>query len=215
MPNRRRIGLKGPILDRSGYGEATRGLYKALRLIADVEVDPIGFQPWAAVGAPVPNDMVMASPDKHYDKWLVNLPPHKLADKGPLKKTVVHLAWESTLIPKRHVELINKVASVWVPCHWVRQSCWKSGVTRPIGIVPHVVEIDDSFCPVEGLVSKDTFVFASISQFSRRKGFDILLKAYLQEFRGYENVELLIKTFPVSGKDREMIEKFRQSGDRQ
>jgi len=75
-------------------------------------------------------------------------------------------------------------------------------------IVPHLIED-----PKQQFESTDlpfdlekTFTIFSMSQWSKRKGFDVLLQAFISEFGEQEDVRLLLKTYPSGEADLEAIQ---------
>jgi glycosyltransferase involved in cell wall biosynthesis len=80
---------------------------------------------------------------------------------------------------------------------WNREVFKSCGVNKPITVAP--------FFPVQKPVpenltipdlSDDTFLFYNISTWTERKGLDITIRAFFEEFNENENVALLIKTTP-------------------
>jgi glycosyltransferase involved in cell wall biosynthesis len=84
-----------------------------------------------------------------------------------------------------------------VPSHWCKKIFEESGVNRPISVVPLGVDTTIYRPDVEPIgFSKNLkpYVFLSVFGWSMRKGYDVLLKAYLEEFTGDDPVTLLISS---------------------
>lgn len=80
------------------------------------------------------------------------------------------------------------------------EACRASGVTVPIDVVPHCIDIEKfqrSYEPLPGLRKyreNGDFLFYFIGEFTRRKNLAALLKAFHLEFDPSEPVQLVIKT---------------------
>ena len=91
----------------------------------------------------------------------------------------------------------NCADEIVVPSNWCLHEFQDSGVKIPISVVPLGVDTDIYRPDVEPLTFskplKD-FVFLSVFGWSLRKGYDVLLKAYLEEFTSDDPVSLLISS---------------------
>lgn len=107
---------------------------------------------------------------------------------------VIHYSmWESTLIPKDHVNEINKAVTLqYVPCRQNLESFQEAGVNVPINVLHHGV--DAKAFPYIERQHSNWFTFGSFSEFSPRKGIDVLIRAFQDEFRPTEPVRLLLKS---------------------
>ena len=116
-------------------------------------------------------------------------------------KNIGYLATESSnFIDSRWTKNINLLDEIWVPSEYVKSSCIKSGVTIPIKIAPHCLDLSDyelkqGSAQVEELRGSFNFVF--IGEFSERKNIKALLRAFHAEFHPKENVNLYIKSSGV------------------
>ena len=107
-----------------------------------------------------------------------------------------------TMMETRHlhpayVERSNCADEIVVPSKWCKEVFIESGVKKPIAVVPLGVDTSIYRPDVEPIsFSKDLkdFVFLSVFGWSSRKGPDVLLKAYLEEFTGDDPVSLLISS---------------------
>lgn len=96
-----------------------------------------------------------------------------------------------------YVERCNCSDEIIVPTHWCKRTFEESGVTKPISVVPLGVDTSIYHPGAEPIgFSRDLrdFVFLSVFGWSLRKGYDVLLKAYLEEFTSDEPVSLLISS---------------------
>ncbi len=194
----------GPCEDTSGYASATRGYLNALvdNEEVDLSITPITFEA-KHVGHGSSHKRIK---DK-YNKPLAHkiqvshaTPENYNKIKGMGKYNVCYVAWECSLLPSDWVPLINQMDEVWVPSGWNREVFHNSGVTKPVYVIPHVIKMPDlsDMKTVDMGVPDDTFVFYSIFQWINRKAPDVLLKAYLTEFKASEKVCLALKTYRLN-----------------
>jgi len=102
---------------------------------------------------------------------------------------------------------------VWVPSEFNRETFSKSGVKREkLRVVPYSVDIQ-YFQPITERYSiprLKKFSFLYVSFWDWRKGFDLLLEAYLQEFTDRDDVSLLIRTNDPDRKAPKSSQELRQ-----
>lgn len=104
---------------------------------------------------------------------------------------------ETRRLHPAYVERCNCADEIIVPSKWCKEVFLESGVKKPIDIVPLGVDTNIYRPDVEPIsFSKNLkdFVFLSVFGWSSRKGPDVLLKAYLEEFTGDDPVSLLISS---------------------
>jgi len=93
---------------------------------------------------------------------------------------------------------ISSISKVLVGCEWNKDLFKESGVTIPIGVVPHGINMDEfnnvNPFQVAG-VKDDTYMFYGIFQWTERKNPLALIKAYWYEFKEEDNVALVLKTY--------------------
>src|SRR5262249_48893364 len=107
-------------------------------------------------------------------------------------------------VPSRWVEPCNAMDEIWVPSSFHSEALLASGVSaEKIGVLPPCVDTE-LFHPGSSPLSiphRRGFNFLSITGTHDRKGMDVLLRAFLQEFTAGDNVSLLLK---VSQEDNSM-----------
>ena len=96
-----------------------------------------------------------------------------------------------------YVDKLNMFSEIWVPTEFGKNLMIKNGVKSPIKIMPLGVDTDRY---KEKKVEKDpglnSFVFLSVFKWHYRKGYDLLLKAYMREFDSQDDVSLLLISRP-------------------
>ncbi|GLT88718.1 hypothetical protein SLE2022_067300 [Rubroshorea leprosula] len=123
--------------------------------------------------------------------------------------------FETDRVNPEHVRRCNRMDSVWVPTDFHVSSFVQSGVD-PSKVVKVVQPVDNKFfdpskyepldlASIGNLVLgakttisdlKKKFIFLSVFKWEHRKGWDVLLKAYLKEFSKIDEVVLYLLTNP-------------------
>lgn len=196
-----RVIITGPVDDITGYATVTREIALAFhRLGAEVSLWPV---PWAVTKAELP-----AETSRLLDSFMVNQGdgdcflyiglPFLLNHALP-RPAVALTMLEVDTIPSSWVTFCNRMDEVWVPSRFNEETFRRSGVEAgKIRVMPLGVDTD-LFTPggrkleLPGVPSS-AFVFLSVFEWVPRKGYDILLTAYLEEFRAADNVCLVLRT---------------------
>ena len=195
--------LNGPYLYHSGFSKANREM--AFRLskrgvnvkteIVDtkVEVDK-------ATEDAVRRLTRTVVPKKTPTVYSMTMPPIISGD-GP--KVLFTMMESSKEVHKEYAEKMNLATEIWVPTSHMTEALEAAGVCSPVHIVPLGVDTE-IFSESSGrmYVPGDTrgFKFLSVSWWGPRKGFDILIKAFVGEFSSSEDVCLVISSRRHDGK---------------
>lgn len=197
-------GIKyvAPIFDGSGYAKAARGNVLALhKLGVPLTISPISFEklrPDLGEDGKVLEGLV--NKDIDYNIVFIHTTPEFWSKYNePGKISVGFTIWEtSKLHPDWPGYINNNVQKVLVGCNWNKEVFQTSGVTIPIGVVPHGINMSE----FEGIkpyniagIDDDTYMFYSIFQWTERKNPLALIKAYWHEFKKEDNVALVLKTY--------------------
>ena len=112
----------------------------------------------------------------------------------PGKKIVYTMIETSEKVHKDYVGKLNLVDEIWVATEYGKEILEKSNVHPPVIVMP--LGVDTSrYHPSSGAMNfpgTGKFKFLSVFRWSYRKGYDILLKAYLEEFSADEDVSLVL-----------------------
>jgi len=116
---------------------------------------------------------------------------------------VGYTTFETDSIPEPWVESCNSMDEIWVPSHFNLETFSRAGVLREkIHVIPHGFDPDqykpDEIEPLE-IGTRKGFNFLSIFEWTHRKGWDVLIRAYLEEFRPHEDVRLIIRAYQGGG----------------
>jgi len=86
---------------------------------------------------------------------------------------------------------------IWVPCEWNKRTFREGGLTRDIHVMPLGVD-HEGYRPAEKSVHIDCgtkgFTFLSVFNWNWRKGFDVMLKAYIRAFTSDDDVSLVMQS---------------------
>jgi len=126
------------------------------------------------------------------------------------KYKILYTMFESTSIPENWVKPLQEADLVLVPSKF----CQKAFLTK--GIKTKVVPLgydDEKYKLIERKRrGNEPFTFLHYNAFNIRKGFDLVFKAFTEEFKDEENVKLILKTinpktpFPILKSEYQNIE---------
>jgi glycosyltransferase involved in cell wall biosynthesis len=104
---------------------------------------------------------------------------------------VQYTMYEQDLLPKIHVEEINRYVSLLlVPCRMNLETFVGASVEAPAKVLHHGV--DPLAFPLLDRPPRDVFTFGTFGQQNERKGVDVLLRAFRDEFAPHEPVRLIL-----------------------
>jgi glycosyltransferase involved in cell wall biosynthesis len=202
---------KGPVLDATGYGMASREYALALdRLGADIKIETYTWNfPYMIQDEKKRNRLhqLIDKPISDTKRRILisHSPPGKLDEneKSKYQYCLLNTVWETSRLPKHYEPLINAFDAVCVPCTHNIEALKISGVRVPIFLAPHGADTkmfhpDNPKLPIRD--AKERFVFVSIFDFQHRKNPESLLRAYWEEFSPDDQVLLIIKTYGGSPK---------------
>jgi len=212
----------GPVKDFSGYSVAARGYVQALdQAGADITVRAVKYDqadPGSSYECTQRERDLLKKPLEDIDVVIQHTTPNECRPvKGKVDIAVV--AWETTRIPQYWVDKLNKFDAVITFCDASVNAFKDCGVTVPIHKIPHTFDIPNYSldgievisAPSDPGILKDKFIFYNISQFSTKKGIDVLLRAYYGAFHGKgDEVMLMLKTYVNMGarerEDKKLVE---------
>lgn len=132
--------------------------------------------------APMKFDVVLRKSDPYSASALA----HKAV------KVVSYIYYDAVKIEPVAVANINRyVTTLVAPSEFTKKRFQGFGVTVPIEVIPLAVD-SQFFHPRASPKKKEKFTFLYYGEHSHRKGTDLLLKAFCEEFGNQEDVELLL-----------------------
>jgi GT2 family glycosyltransferase len=116
-----------------------------------------------------------------------------LRAEGPYR--IGFTMFETDGLPAEWVRQANLMDEVFTPSTFNAETFRASGVTRPITVIALGVDPQHFHPQITGYRLGEQFTFLSIFEWSERKGYEILLRAFSDEFLAREDVVLVCKTF--------------------
>ncbi|WP_190273587.1 glycosyltransferase family 4 protein [Crystallibacter crystallopoietes] len=110
--------------------------------------------------------------------------------------------FETASVPPDWLNRAGKVDEIWVPSHFNAAALAAGGVpAAKVRVLPEAIE--DRWLETRSppYPRTGTFRFLSVFKWQYRKGWDVLLEAYCQEFTADDDVELLIRADPLVPED--------------
>lgn len=200
----------GPLRDFSGYAHAARDYVSCLDacdlnlVTRDVVYDGGSYKKNE-------REQDLASKDVQDIEIVIQ---HTTPNETEHKDGVFNInifCWETDTIPKEWVDQLNRMDLVIVSCDENVRACRRSGVVVPIEKVHFATNVDKfkiKHQPFETPGLSNRFKFLAVCQYSKKKGVDSLLKAYLSEFKPEDNVLLILKTYMGPNDGPEQHEKI-------
>jgi glycosyltransferase involved in cell wall biosynthesis len=191
----------GPVYHRGGYGSVSRNYLTGLaRLQVPVRVVPYQERHYSDIGedaVELMRRLELGDAGAHPALVIHSVPElfRSVRARG-VTKTVGCTIFETHSLPPSWVRPCNSVDELWVPSQFNRLSFAKAGVrSEKIQVVPYGVEAKPASTSTAPRPTNRPFVFLYVFEFSWRKGFDLLLNAFLHEFRLGE-AKLILKVLP-------------------
>ncbi len=121
-------------------------------------------------------------------------PPQNQRPRGAT--WIIMQPWEMSQLPTEFVELFNQADEIWTPSTFCRSVFVRSGVKEDkVQVIPNGVD-PAIFTPageVPELPTAKRFKFLYVGGTTYRKGFDLLLEAYVRAFTASDDVCLVVK----------------------
>lgn len=187
----------GPLKDFSGYANAARGYVSALDKVGtNLVTRHIKYDSGEYKNSEREEELAQRD-TRDVDIVLQHTTPNESQVKEGAFN-VLYFAWETDRVPNEWVEKINEMDLVLVPCKENIRAARRSGVIVPMKKIHHAFdkkkyEYEHEPYSIPGL--ENGFKFLAICQYSKKKGVDPLLKAYLSEFNKEDNVALILKIY--------------------
>lgn len=217
------IGLEGT----SGYAVSARVLIELLRKQGiKIIFTPVTTEDIERSKSCIPDESV-CDETCTFDFIIVHTVPEffpywyaKEKQRSPEAKIWGYTTWENFDTPENWPLLINLMDALFVPCEMNKTAFEKSGVVKPIYILPHVSQFQGLNIPAstEWLNSilepvSDCFIFYFIGEWTDRKAPWKIIQAFNNEFDKCEHVALILKTGTRdwTKTDRKLRNLFRRS----
>lgn len=192
-----KVHYTGPMFDYGGYAKMNRTLIFGLKdhgaLVKTVPMESITNVNYKTETA-LRSLSTIKLPTK-YPKIFAMTIPDVLAHGG--RKILYTMMETSNHVHKEYAERLNLADEIWTPTTWCRDVFKNSGVYSDIHVMPlgvDTLKYVPGIEPIKLNGSIRSFVFLCSSGWSYRKGFDVVIRAYLEEFSNKEDVSLVLST---------------------
>ena len=186
-----------PNRDFSGYAEAARHYIRALDMTGcNLVTRSLHYDGGEYLISK--REEELASRDLHNVDIIISQTTPNETERKPGVFNVNFFCWETDRVPPEWVNQLNQMDLAVVPCDENLKVSRKSGVVIPMEKVHFAFDTErykiqprPFFMPG----TDDTFKLLTICQITKKKGVDVLLKAYLSEFTPQDNALLMLKVY--------------------
>lgn len=140
--------------------------------------------------------------------YFQSMPAHDFQTNRFARRLVGRTMFETDRIPDGWVEKCNAMDEVWVPSSFNLETFLQAGVKEHKLLKMQEGEDTKRFHPDNfpfRIPGSRGFNFLSVFQWTQRKGPDILLKAFIQEFQEDEDVALILRCYGRTGPDSDLL----------
>jgi glycosyltransferase involved in cell wall biosynthesis len=193
--NKIEVKISGQFYAAGGYSKVNRNLALGLfQQECNVNIDPVNktfnqlteeeIRSLSKINKSVSNNTIVIDSV---------IPSFSSCSNGKYK--ILYTTIEAYSIPEQFVDIANSYNEIWVTSDFCKEIFEKYKVQRPIYVIPD--SVDTTIYKEEGSKFNfspklNSFIFLSVFAWNYRKGPDVLLKSYLQEFNKNDDVSLLI-----------------------
>ena len=191
------VKIRGHMYEAGGYAKVNRNLALGLnKLGCKIQLDPVNK---ASNNLEESEIRILNKVNKTVSRSAIvidsMIPTFSNMSGGAYR--ILYTTIEASSIPQQFVDICNNYNEIWVASDFCKEVLNKYNIQRPIYVIPDSININDyqptgdkfTFNPPLG-----SFAFLSVFGWSYRKGYDLLLKAYLREFSSQDDVSLLLAT---------------------
>jgi glycosyltransferase involved in cell wall biosynthesis/tetratricopeptide (TPR) repeat protein len=197
---------EAPLFDPSGYADEARQFVLGLdRLGVRVQAKPIA---WSDRTCDLDERTLLRllellrTPLNGGAVHVQHIFPPFFKREGNAARHIGRTMFETDRLPPEWVAACNAMDEIWVPTQFNVETFARSGVKEnKLFVVPSPLDSPayDPNLPPLVIPDRRGFNFLSVFDWSLRKGWDVLLRAYVEEFSPDEDVALLLKVYSSSG----------------
>ncbi len=190
----RDVLIKGHFLEGGGYAKYNRNLALGLTTLGvKVKIDVVGNKNQLTEQELRKIMALKGTASRNTIRIDSMIPSFSNVSAG--RNTVLYTTIESYSVPKQFIDIANSYREIWVTSDFCKDRLIDAGLKQPIYVMP--CSVDKNEYVTEGdkyqfRPELNPFVFLSVFGWSYRKGYDTLLRAYLNAFTGDDPVTLLI-----------------------
>ena len=190
------VKIRGSFYEAGGYAKVNRNL--AFGLSASnikVQADPISKMKY---GLNEQEAMLLSKLKNPVSKdaIIIDSMIPSMTEMCRGKYRILYTTIEAASMPKQFEEIMNMYNEIWVTSDFCKEVISQYKINVPVYIIPASININlyNENCKSYEFDPKlKDFVFISVFGWGYRKGYDVLLRSYLEEFSGNDNVSLLLR----------------------
>jgi len=209
------IQIQGHMLEAGGYAKVNRNLIFGL--------SNVGFnivaKPLKSLNNNLKKDELEKLSffiNKNYSVPLISIDSMipTFGKESNSRYKILYTTIESYSIPQQFIDTANIYNEIWVVSDFCKNILSKYGIKKPIYVMPNSIDINHYTMQGEKYSFDNkmkNFIFVSVFGWGYRKGYDVLLKAFCEEFTADDNVSLLLITRNPMGREnviKETIQKY-------
>lgn len=193
-----------PILNASGYAEEQKEFLHGLKsLPLKIKLDGYEIEPKPEIQSVKTLQYVKSLKENHLEHPLIHYqagPAYQFSTpKAPI--SIGRTMFETDRVPDGWLQKMEQLSEIWVPSEFNKKTFSDAGLAeKKIFIVPGTIDVqkyNPDKVKQNTLKTDQNFQFLSVFDWSLRKGWDVLIRAYLEEFRADENVSLVLKVYKM------------------
>lgn len=213
MPSRIPVYYRAPVIDGTGYSETARNLLLGLIDTNKFDIQLDNFDSSMTRADIKPEDFAKlqaaANTKIDMDKGVSIQSILAVEWKKFCRKNIGYGVFETDRIPKAWVPFCNDMDAIISPSHFNKGIFEKrEDLKTPIYVVEN--GITDSFNinvkPIEDF--KDKFNVVTVGLLQNRKGFDVVLNAFMHVFKNTSDARLIIKIYTDSQEEIKALKNF-------
>eukprot|EP01112_Ceratiomyxa_fruticulosa_P000319 TRINITY_DN1029_c0_g1_i1.p1 TRINITY_DN1029_c0_g1~~TRINITY_DN1029_c0_g1_i1.p1 ORF type:complete len:487 (+),score=88.13 TRINITY_DN1029_c0_g1_i1:1036-2496(+) len=217
----------GPAFSNTGYGVECRAFIIALHeLGVPIKVIPAEDQSqWSNGLIPDKERDIILSLVTDPSKFKTSDPPRILVSHTEpqvlqtfswARINIARTMWEMQNLSPNTIPVLSRFDDVWVPSNFNRDSFISAGIHKDkVVVIEECIEEvyinPNRSAPPVVFGNARKFSFLSVFTWQYRKGWDILVRAFVEEFSDEEDVSLIIKTSGILGKTENQISQELQN----
>lgn len=188
-----RLNFFGHFLTHSGVAVQSRGFARALSARLDLRLVQLFHPNEPTTGAELGEDLrrLFRKPQADAPGLIFWTPDAYHRYGRNCSRRIGYYIFEGTRIPEAYVDAINRLDAVCTASAWGANVLRSNGVTVPCHVVPGGVD-PARFFPTAPSLKPEPFRFLHVGKAERRKGIDLLVRAFNEAFEGDPRIRLTL-----------------------
>lgn len=213
--NQIKVSVTGQFLSNSGYGKANRNLVYGLAANGiDVAINIEDSDSSDSLHQSEIQRIIRFRQYRNDDIQIVSSVP-SFAERPNCKYAILNTTIEAASVPHDFPVTCDQFDEIWVVSDFCKTVLEEYGVSKPIFVIPNSINVNiynSKANPATFSPPLKKFVFVSVGTWGYRKGQEILLQSFAEEFSKSDDCTLLfVAPYGSNGRDDEIskeIEKY-------